>query len=67
MSIKPTEDRLIRYPEAVKIVGISRPTIWRLIKKGEFPAPRVISAGAVGFSLSELHEFIGSRQKRAVR
>ena len=33
------EDRLIRLPEVIHLCGISRSTLNRLIKSGDFPAP----------------------------
>lgn len=33
------EVRLIRMPEVVQRIGLSRPTVYRLIQRGEFPSP----------------------------
>ena len=33
------EDRFIRLPEVMSLVGMSRTTIYSYIQKGEFPAP----------------------------
>ena len=32
-------DRILRIPEVVEITGLSRTTIWRRVKSGDFPAP----------------------------
>lgn len=31
--------RLVRLPEIIRIIGVSRPTVYRLIERGEFPKP----------------------------
>ncbi len=33
------DDRLIRLPEVIRLIGVSRPTVYRLIQNGEFPKP----------------------------
>lgn len=33
------ETRLLRMPDVVRRIGLSRPTIYRMIKAGEFPRP----------------------------
>ena len=47
-------DRFIRFRELRRLTGLSRTTIWRLVRRGEFPSARRISAGAVGWLLSEV-------------
>ena len=32
-------DRILRIPEVVRITGLSKTTIWRRVKSGDFPAP----------------------------
>lgn len=32
-------DRMVRLPEVIRRMGVSRPTIYRMIKKGAFPKP----------------------------
>lgn len=32
-------DRLLRLPEVLNMIGVSRPTLYRMIKAGTFPAP----------------------------
>lgn len=33
------EDRLLRLPDVIAVVGVSRPTLYRMIKNGAFPKP----------------------------
>jgi predicted DNA-binding transcriptional regulator AlpA len=37
-----TGTRLLSRPELLKMVGISYPTIWRMMRLGRFPLPRRI-------------------------
>ena len=55
--------RLIRSPELVKKVGLSRVTIWRMERNGQFPRRRRIGPGSVGWLEREVDEWIDSREK----
>jgi len=50
-------DRLIRYPEVVRLVGVSRREIERWIAAGIFPKPRKIGRVSL-FFLSEIEAFM---------
>ncbi|WP_448247583.1 helix-turn-helix transcriptional regulator [Thalassotalea agariperforans] len=39
------ENRLVRKPEIQKLLGISRATLWRKIKSGNFIAPALVQNG----------------------
>lgn len=54
-------DRIIRKPELRKIVGLSDTSIWRLEKSGEFPKRVQLGAGAVGWLLSEVMEWLDGK------
>src|SRR5439155_10050959 len=54
-------DRILRPREVFVRVGLSRTTIWRLVRNGAFPAPRRLSANAVGWRASEVDAWIASR------
>ncbi len=53
--------KVIRLPEVCNRVGLSKPSIYRLMAKGIFPASRKISERAVGWLESDVNEFITSR------
>ena len=57
--------RIIRPDELVDWLGISRTTVWRLQRKGEFPPPRQLSPNAVGWLESEVDEWLESRRRPA--
>lgn len=58
-------DRIVRPAEACHILGVSRPTLWRMQKRGEIPPPLQISKGAVGWKLSTLSNLIAQREQEA--
>lgn len=47
-------DFLLRRKEVEKIAGISRASIYRLIKAGKFPAPVNLGTGAVRWRQSDV-------------
>jgi len=49
---------IIRTPAVVKKTGLSRSTIYRKYKSGEFPAPVVLGPGAVGWFEHEIDEYL---------
>ena len=53
--------RFLRFPSVRARTGLSRSTIWRLERRGEFPRHRRISSNAVGWVEAELSNWI--RQK----
>ncbi len=57
-------DRLLRVPEVCKRTGLSRTTLWRLERAGEFPRRRQISTQTVGWLVSDVVEWIKSRRER---
>lgn len=49
---------MIRLPAVCKKVGLSSPTIYRLMKTDQFPKSKKISARAVAWVESEIDEWI---------
>ncbi|MBD2551594.1 AlpA family transcriptional regulator [Microcystis elabens FACHB-917] len=58
-------DRLLRLPEVIHRVGLSRTTIYSLIATGEFPMQIVIGPRAVAWSHQELEDWITSKRQAA--
>ena len=54
-------DKLLRVREVVSIVGISRATLYEMVRHQEFPAPVRIRARAVGWRQSEVQRWLASR------
>ena len=55
--------RILRLPEVLQKVGLSRSSIYRMINNEEFPAPLRISPNAIGWFESDVNEWINSRFK----
>ncbi|MCK5189095.1 MAG: AlpA family transcriptional regulator, partial [Methylococcales bacterium] len=51
-------DKIIRSKEVQELTSLSRTTIWRLERKGEFPARVPLTSGSIGWRLSEVREWI---------
>ena len=57
-------DRILRTPEVVKITGLSKTTIWRRVKSGDFPAPvrlGSLATRSVGWRESHIKQWLDSR------
>lgn len=58
---EPHIARFLRLPAVINCTGLGRDTIYRMVRKGEFPRPVKISERASGWLLSEVDAFIQSR------
>lgn len=56
-----SNDQIIRPRNIPIITGLSRTTIWRLMKTNKFPQTVRLSAGAVGWRMSEVQAWLESR------
>ena len=57
---KPT-DRMIRVRELLKLMGVSRATLYRMLACGLFPKPQKISIRCIGWRESIVHGWIAHR------
>jgi prophage regulatory protein len=55
--------RFIRLNTVRDRTGLSRSTIWRLERRGDFPKHRRISLNAVGWLEAEVDEWVLSRER----
>jgi len=54
---------ILRTEDVTRLTGLSRTTLWRLERSGNFP-PRVrLGANSVGWVEDEVHEWIASRPR----
>ena len=53
--------RFLRIDEVIDKVGLSRPTIWRLERAGEFPKRRQLGKKSVAWLEQEVEEWLASR------
>ena len=53
--------RLLRLPEVLAMIGLSRATVYRLMDKGAFPRPVQLTERAVGWRATDVTTWISSR------
>ena len=56
--------RILRTPEVVEATGLSKTTIWRRVRSGDFPVPVKLGglkSRSSGWKKDEIEEWIGSR------
>jgi prophage regulatory protein len=58
---RPRSLKLLRFPAVRERTGLSRSTIWRLEREGEFPKHRRISSNAVAWVEDEVLSWIHSK------
>jgi|MTBAKSStandDraft_2_1061841.scaffolds.fasta_scaffold07377_4 prophage regulatory protein len=63
----PRPSRLIRLPEVIIRVGLSRSTLYARIKAGTFPAPVKLGEKSVAFLESDIDAWIRDRLAEAGR
>lgn len=55
---------IIRLPEVLRIANVSRTTIWRWIKQGDFPAPKQLggtNSQSIGWHRGDVDEWLNTR------
>jgi prophage regulatory protein len=57
--------RFLRFPAVRAKTGLSRSTIWRLERRGEFPRHRRISRNAVAWVEAEVTDWMRSKSEPA--
>ena len=55
--------RILKINEVVKIIGLSKVTIWRMERSGTFPQRINLTNRRVGWIESEIFEWLESRPK----
>lgn len=53
--------RFIRPREVVEMLGVSRTTLWRMVREGSFPKPVRISKGNAGYLLETVEAWMRAR------
>ncbi len=51
-------DKIIRSKEVQELTGLSRTTIWRMERTGKFPARVALTAGSIGWRLTDVQEWV---------
>ncbi len=55
------QETLIRLPEVVRLTGLSKPSIYRLVKENQFPKQVKLSSRAVAWRMTDISTWIESR------
>lgn len=53
--------RVIRLPEVTQKTGISKSTVWRLVRAGRFPAPLKLGSRMTAWVEEEVDEWLLAR------
>src|SRR5260370_34351302 len=53
--------RFIRPREVVEMIGVSRTTLWRMVREGSFPRPVRITERNVGYVLEAVEAWMQAR------
>ncbi|MGN6383169.1 MAG: helix-turn-helix transcriptional regulator [Dyella sp.] len=59
----PRLPAIIRRPELLEAIGLSRPTVYRMMKAGTFPQQVRLGAAAVGWLRAEVEQWIAERAR----
>ena len=54
--------RIVRTAEVVEATGLSRTTLWRRVRAGDFPTPIKLGAQARGWHAEDVTAWINSRE-----
>ncbi len=57
------EQNFLTRPEVSALVGLSRPTIYRLMRQGKFPVPLKIGEKNVRWVASEIEQYLSTRPR----
>ena len=64
MSKRP--DRLIYRPDLLRRIGLSYPTVWRMMREGKFPRGRAVG-GKTAWLESEIDHWIAALPERRLK
>lgn len=51
-------DKILRAPDVLNIVALSRTTLWRKVRNGSFPAPLQLGTNSIGWLESTINEWM---------
>ena len=57
----PLVDHILRPREVCEVIGVSRTTLWRKSRDGEFPRPVRLGANSIGWLATDVQKWIRSR------
>ena len=57
------EERMLRRRSVERMTGLSKSTLYRLIKQGSFPPPLRLTRKAVRWRSEEVHQWLSGRPR----
>ena len=63
---EPAPNRILRPRVLANRLGISIKTLWRLRRRGDFPAPIQLSPGCIGWRTSDIDAWLSAREVPAI-
>ncbi len=60
-------DSIIRIAAVLALTGLSRVSVWRQVRAGQFPAPIELSANTIGWLENDIASWQASRPRRTYR
>ncbi len=60
-----SENRILRLPEVLNRIGVSRATLHRMVQAQTFPAPCKITSKSTGWTSAQIDAWIAGREKVA--
>ena len=60
-----TAPKILRLPQVVARIGLSKNSIYRLIRQGEFPRPLQLTPNTVGWRVDEVDKWADARPRAA--
>ena len=58
-----SDERMLRRRSVERMTGLSKSTLYRLIKQGSFPPPLRLTAKAVRWRRDEINEWLSGRPR----
>ena len=55
--------QIVRPKEVMRLLGLSRSTLYRMIERGTFPRARILSTRSTGWTQEELATWIEARER----
>ena len=54
-------DRMLKIGEVLELAGLSKPSVYRRMKDSNFPQPKAMGPRAVGWSETEVRQWLSDR------
>ena len=61
-----TSLRCVSQAELARLTGLSLPTLWRMRRRGDLPAPVQLSPGRVAWPYATIRDWLDARERSSV-